>query len=172
MTAVRTDLVGIKEAIQNVLDAANTTTASPIDLSYGLANSKRVKKVLKVHPEMIRPQASFFPLVTCYISEKIINNETIAAGQLNSQRRSTVVVNVLGSVWNSNFSAVDEDPADEDINVMMENIELILRGATATILNGKINWQKPTGCKYYTTILNQQTHLRSGILTYECEVFY
>lgn len=168
--AIRVDINGIKEAIQNVLDAANTTTASPIDLSSGLSNSKRVRKVLKIHPEMIKPQASFFPLVTCYIPEKTIKTETIKGSQLNNQRRATVEVSVLGSIYNSNLVTVDEDPADEDISLLMENIELILRGSTD--LNTKVNWQRPSSCKYYTTVLNQQTHLRSGILTLECEVYY
>lgn len=172
MTAVRADLNGIKEAIQNILLAANTTTATPIDLSSGLANNKRVVKILKTHPEMIRPQASFFPLVTCYIPGKEIKTETIAGSQLNNQRQATIEVSVLGSVWNNNMSSVDEDPADEDIQTLMENIELALRAATGTNLNAKISWQKPSSCKYYTTILGQQTHLRSGILTLECKIWY
>jgi hypothetical protein len=65
--AVRVDLNGIKTQIKVLLDSENTTGASIIDLSSGLANSKRVQKILKVNPEMIVPQASFFPLVTCYI---------------------------------------------------------------------------------------------------------
>mgnify|MGYP000940302733 CR=1 FL=1 len=168
--ATRVDLNGIKEAIQNILTDANTTTASPIDLSYGLAGSKRVQQILKTHPAMIRPQASFFPLVTCFINEKTSSSETIKGGQLLNQRRATIEVSVLGSIWNSNIASVDEDPADEDISQLMENIELILR-SDAT-LRGKVNWQRPSGCKYYTELLNQQTHLRSGVLTFNCEVFY
>lgn len=168
--AVRVDLNGIKDSIQTLLDTANTTTASPIDLSAGLSNSKRVQKVLKIHPEMIRPQASFFPLVTCFISDKTIINADICKDQLTGKRRAKVVVNIVGSVWNNNFVSVDEDPADEDINYLMENIELALR-SDAT-LTAKVNWQKPTDCTFYTTILSEQTHLRSGILKLECEVFY
>lgn len=168
--AVRSNLVGIKEAIQTILQNANTTTGSPIDLSSDLLNNRRVQQVLKIHPEMIRPQASFFPLVTCYIPQKSVISADIASTQLISKRRARVPITVVGSVWNSNFRSIDEDPADEDVNHLMENIELILRSDHT--LNGTVNWQKPVECKYYITVLDEQTHLRSGVLTLECEIFY
>jgi hypothetical protein len=168
--AVRVDLKGIKEAIQTVLTNANTTTATPIDLSADLTAGTRVREILKVHPEMIVPQASMFPLVTCYIPNKPIKRDDIAKDQLSAKRRATVQVEVVGTIWNDNIVTIDEDPADEDIGYLMENIELILRSDFN--LSGKVNWQKPIDCKYYTTILDEQTHLRSGILSLECEVYY
>lgn len=168
--ADRASLNTIKTNIASILTDANTTTASPIDLSANLASNKRVKKVLKVNPEMIIPQASIFPLVTCYIENKNIKADDIAKTQLDTKRRSTVVVNVVGSVWNNNYRNFDEDPADEDINYLMENIELILRSNYN--LSGAVNWQKPSGVEYFSTILNNNNHLRSGILKLECEVFY
>ena len=168
--AVRVDINGIKEAIQNVLASANTTTGSPIDLSSSLSNSKRVQQILKIHPEMIVPQASFFPLVTCFVPSKAVKRMDIAKDQLSSKRRATISVNVVGSVWNNNFLSIDEDPADEDINYLMESVELILRSDTT--LNGKVTWHQVTSCEYFASILDEQTHLRSGVLTLECEVFY
>ena len=76
--ASRVDLNGIKTELKSLFDTANTTTASPIDLSSNLSNSKRVNKVLTIHPEMILPQASLFPLVTCYIDSKTIKRLDIA----------------------------------------------------------------------------------------------
>lgn len=163
------DLIGIKEQIQTILQAANTTTASPIDLSQGLV-ANRVQQILKIHPEMIRPQASFFPLVTCFVTEKTPTGDDIAVNQLQSTRRATVNISVLGSIWNSNIVSTDEDPADEDINRLMENIELSLRGNPT--FNGKVKWHRPAGCQYYITLLNEKTHLRSGILNYQAEIFY
>jgi len=168
--ATRAPLNQILTQIKTILDAANTTTASPIDLSSNLLNSKRVKKVLRLNPESIVPQASFFPLVTCYIPSKNIVGSDIAKDQLNIKRRAKIPVSIVGSVWNSNFNSVDQDPADTDINYLMENIELALRSDPN--LSGYVNWQVATGCQYYTTVLNEQTHLRSGVLTLECDVFY
>lgn len=168
--ATRADLNGIKEAIQNILIAANTTTASPIDLSSGLLNNKRVKKILKVNPEMIIPQASFFPLVTCYVDGKEMQRDDIAQNQLNVKRRATVDLKIVASVWNNNIVSVDEDPADEDINYLMENIELILRSDHT--LNNTVNWQRPLDVKYYTSAINTQNHIRTGILSLQCNVFY
>jgi hypothetical protein len=168
--ASRVDLNGIKESIQNILLTANTTTASPIDLSSNLSNSKRVQQVLKINPEMIIPQPSFFPLVTCYIEDKEIVSSDIASSQLNQKKRAKVNINVVGTIWNSNFVSIDEDPADEDINYLMENIELILRSDFN--LTNKVNWQVAQNCKFYTTVLDEQTHLRSGILKIQADVFY
>ena len=168
--AARANLNAIKEQIQNLLLAANTTTGSPIDLSANLSDSKRVQEVLKINPEMIRPQASIFPLVTCYIENKNIKRDDIAKTQLDTKRRATLLINVVGSVWNDNYENFDEDPADEDINYLMENIELILRSDYN--LNSTCNWQKATEVGYFTTVLTEQTHLRSGLLKLECEVYY
>lgn len=168
--ADRVALNSIKEAVQNMFLTANTTTASPIDLSANLSNSKRVKKILKVNPEMIIPQASFFPLVTCYVDSKDISRDDIAQNQLQTKRRATVDLKIVASVWNNNIVSVDEDPADEDINYLMENIELILRSDHT--LGGTVTWQKPVDLKYFTSTMNVQNHIRTGILTLQCSVFY
>lgn len=165
------DLNGIKESIQNLLLAANTSTASPINLSAGLtATCGVVQRIWKINPEKIIPQPSIFPLVTCYVTDKTIKQDQIAKDQLSAKRRATVSVDIVGTIWNSNIVNIDEDPADENINTLMENVELVLRSDFN--LGGTVNWQRTTGCKFYTSILNEQTHLRSGILKLECEVFY
>lgn len=164
------DLNGIKERIQTVLANANTVGASPIDLSNGLAGNVRVNNIWTVNPEMIVPQASVFPLVTCYIVSKDVSGQDIAKDQLSARRRATLTFNIVGTIWNDNIETYSEDPADNDINVLMENIELILRSDPS--LNNLVTWQKLKSCKYYTSVLDEQTHLRSGVLQYECEVFY
>lgn len=168
--ADRAALNSIKTSIMNLLTSANTTTASPIDLSSNLSNSKRVQNVLKVNPERIIPQASMFPLVTCFVESKNMDRMDICKNQLSAKRRAKVNISVVGSVWNNNFSSITEDPADEDINYLMENIELTLRSDDT--LNNTVNWHKAVDCKYYTTMLDEQTHLRSGVLSLECELFY
>ena len=65
------DLNGIKSTLKTLFDTANTTTASPVDLSNNM--TQRVKRVLTVNPEQIPPQASFFPFVTSYITSKSNN---------------------------------------------------------------------------------------------------
>lgn len=166
--AVRCDIVGLLEEVQTILETANTITASPIDLSANLTT--RINKVLKVHPERIRPQASFFPLVTMFISSKPVVTQDIANSQLQATRRSKINLSIVGSIWNTNITSVDEDPADEDVQYLMENIELALRGNPT--FNAKVAWQAPTDVKYYITLMSEKTHLRSGILNYECEMFY
>lgn len=166
--AARVDLNGIKTELKSLFNSANTTTASPIDLSYSL--TKRVQKVLSVHPEFIPIQASHYPCVTCYVSNKSMPSEDIAKDQLNAKRRCDISIDVVGAVFNQNILDITKDPADEDINYLMENIELILRSSPN--LNGSVLWQKPTSCEYYSTILNSQVHLRVGIIKLEASIFY
>lgn len=166
----RCDLEGIKEHIQNLFISANTTTGSPIDLSSNL--TKRVQKVLKVHPAMIKPQASFYPYVTCYIAGKApdITKSAIAIDQLTPKRMANLTVNVVCGVYNQNMASVDEDPADKDINYLAENAEFILRSSHD--FSGLVKWQFPTNVEYYTGTLDQQTHLRAAIITLQATVYY
>lgn len=162
------DLVGVKDQIKVVLDGANTTTGSPIDLSQSLTT--RVKRVMNVHPEMIRPQASFFPFVTCYIDNKNFENEDIAKNQLLSNRTAEVEVHVVGGVFNQNIVSVDDDPAENDIQYLMENVEQVLRSSPN--LNGACLWQVPNGTDYFTSKLGEQTHVRIGVLKLRVVVTY
>jgi len=166
--ATRVDLNNIKSELRSLFNSANTTTANPIDLSSSL--TRRVQKVLSVHPEFIPIQASHYPCVTCYISNKSMPSNDIAKDQLNSKRRGDISIDVVGAVFNQNFLDITKDPADEDINYLMENIELILRSSPS--LNGSVLWQNPTSCEYYSTVLNSQVHLRVGILKLEASIFY
>lgn len=166
--ASRVDLKGIKDQLKSIFETANTTTASPIDLSSDL--TKRIQKVLTVHPQMIPIQASFYPCVTCYIDAKDIKSDDVASSQLNSKRKATIPIQVIGSVWNQNMTSVTEDPADNDINYLMENVELILRSNHN--LNNKVLWQIPSNVRYYIGSIDEQTHLRAGILTLNATVYY
>lgn len=168
--ATRVDLNGIKANLVTLFNSANTTTASPIDLSSGLTT--RVQKVLSIHPGMIPIQSSHYPCVTCYIPDKPIRSQDIAKDQLNAKRRATVNIDIVGAVYNQNFLDVTKDPADQDINYLMENIELALRGDSNSNLSGLISWHKPVSCTYYSTMINSSVHLRLGILRLEAEVFY
>lgn len=166
--ASRVDLNGIKTQIASILTSANTTAGSPVDLSAGM--TERVQKILKVNPSMIPPQVSFYPFVTCYITAKSVSSGDLAFNQLNAKKKCTVTVEIVGGVLNENFVADTEDPADEDINYLMENIELTLRGNNT--LNSKVTWQITKDVSYYFAPLDEQTHLRAGVLTLEGTVFY
>lgn len=166
--ATRVDLNGIKTQIATILGDANTTTASPIDLSANL--TERVKRILKINPAMIPPQISFYPFVTCYVTGKQMDTGDIGYNQLNSKKKCTVTLEVVGGILNENFVTDTEDPADEDINYLMENIELTLRSNST--LNSKVTWQISKNVSYYFAPLDEQTHLRAGVLTLEGTVFY
>lgn len=161
------DLNNLKEQIQTIFEAANTTTASR-DLSNGI--SKRVQKVLKINPARIPVQASWYPFVTTYIESKDVELVDFAKDQLTAKRKSIVELKVIGAVWNSSISDAASDPADEDCEDLMENIEEILR-ANPTIA-GTCLWSYPTGVTYHNVGLDEGVHIRAGILNLEATIFY
>lgn len=161
------NLNGIKTQLKTILDAANTTTAST-DLSGSMVN--RVSQVLKVNPERLPIQASFYPCVTIFIDQKDIDSATIGYTQLAGKRKGTVSVKIIGAVWNTNFSSVNEDPADEDCEHLMENIEEILRSNHN--INSLVTWQVPSGVTYHSGSFDEESNLRAGILTVNGTVFY
>lgn len=161
------DLNQLKESIQGIFETANTTTASR-DLSSGL--ERRVQKVLKVNPARIPIQASFYPCVTIYIDSKSIQIQDIARTQLNAKRRADIDVKIVGAVWNSNNLLKDEDPADDDCESLMENIEEILRGDPT--VSGQVTWSFPTNVTYHQLPIDEETHLRAGFLNFRGTVFY
>lgn len=163
------DLVGIKNAIKTILTTANTTTASP-DLSATL--STRVNGILTVNPIMIMPQASLYPFVSCYISDKRISGQDIAASMSGAKRFADVMVDVMGAVWSNNCSDYTKDDGDDQINYLMENVEIVLRGATAETINGKVTFSIPDGCKYFQGILDESNSVKAGILTLKARVYY
>jgi len=166
--AIRCDLSGIKTEISNILLAANTTTASPVDLSANM--TERVSKILKINPNMIPPQISFYPFVTCYVTAKTMEQKDMAKDQLSAKKEALITIEIAGGILNENFVRDTEDPADEDITYLMENIELTLRGNPN--LNSTVTWQTTKDVSYYSAPLNEQTHLRAGILTLQGKVFY
>ena len=164
----RCNINSIKDTIATTLDAANTTTASPIDLSSDMA--KRVRVVMKVNPEKISPQASLFPLVTVFIDGKDVNNTTISATQLIGKRKADLSFKVVGMTWNDTASDYKQDPSDNDLEYLMENIEYVLRSNPT--LSGYCSVQYSTGVTYHSAGYDEQSHLRIGILDLKVSVYY
>jgi hypothetical protein len=162
------DISSIKENIRSVLNDANTTTGSPIDLSGNL--STRVKSVLKLNPEAIQLDVNVFPYVTVFTSKKDIQNKTIARDQATGKKLGTFTFTIVGCVWNDATTDYRSDAADEDVEKLMENVEQILRANTT--LNGNCNWQFPTGVTYHSGRLSEGAHVRVGIMDLQVTVYY
>jgi hypothetical protein len=167
-TAGTCDTTSIKETIRYVLDQSNTTTASPIDLSSNLA--RRVQTIMKVNPEKLIPQASLFPAVTVFLDSKDIEQKSIAGNQQYGKRRANLTFKIVGMLWNDRTQNYKEDPADNDLEYLMENIELILRSYAD--LNRNCNWQFPTGVSYHSAGYDEQAHFRIGIIDLQVSVYY
>jgi len=164
------DINSIKENIRYVLEQANTITASPVYLSDNLANDAKVQNVFKIHPENIPVQASKFPFVTVYTDGKIITPRTIAKNQLSGKKEGTLEFQVVGALWNDNYTNFDEDPADEDIENLMENIELTLRAYSN--LGGTVLFAQSKSVSYHNLPIDEKNHLRAGMLTLEAKILY
>ena len=162
------DLNNIKTQIKSILDTANTTTATN-DLSSGMVN--RVQSVQKVNIQKIPIQSTLFPYVSISVDTKSIEQATIAKNQVNAKRLADIDIRVAGGVWDDDFSSLEEDAADEEIEKLMENIEEVLRENPD--LNSSVLWQVPSDVTYHAfNDLDEETHMRIGIMTLECKVQY
>jgi hypothetical protein len=166
-TAGTVDLNNILEQIRYVLNQNNTTTASPVDVSNNM--TRRVQHVAKIHPLKIPVQPSLYPFITCYITGKEIEEKTISKNQLNAKRRANVNIEIVGAVWNNIMSTMTSDPADQDCNYLLENIEYCLRAYDN--LSGATSWQFGDSVKYYDSI-QEDAHLRAGVLLLKATVYY
>jgi hypothetical protein len=104
------------------------------------------------------------------LHDKSFGDDQIAGNQLSAKRESEIKIKIVGAVFNQNLTDVTKDPADNDINYLMENIELVLRSSPT--LNNKVKWQKPEGSVEYFSIGTQQNNIRCGVLTLAAKVYY
>ena len=158
----------IKTNIKTILDAQNSVAGSPVDLSSGM--TKRVQKILKINLERLPIQASFYPAVTIFFDQKNMNQDTIAKTQATGKRKAEVSVKVAGVVYNANLTSNLEDPADEDLEKLMENIEEILRSDPTLV--GSATWSQPTDVTYHSGPGGEEAHVRVGIMNLDLVVFY
>lgn len=169
MTQISIDT--IKTNIKSILDAANTTTGSPIDLSAGL--NTRVARVLKIHPGMIPIQPSHFPYVTMYVSK--IDIEQVTMGQRGSQasalRKGLVTLDIVGCCYEPFFTDINEDQGEENVERLMQNIEEVLR-SNHTLNLTSTAWVRPVSHEFADTRYSEEAHLRAGIFTIEFKVHY
>ena len=161
------DLNNLKEEIQTILEDANTTTAT-VFLSEDLET--RVQRVMKVNPHRIPVQASWYPFVSIFIDSKRINQQDIAATQLTAKRRAEIDVKIVGAVWNSTISDEEVDPADDDCESLMENIEEIIRRSST--LNGAALWTGVTDVTYHNGPVSEDAHVRAGFMNLKVSVLY
>ncbi len=168
----RVDMAGIKDAVRDILNTANTATGSPINLSDGLVTG--VNKVLQVNVERFpSPQPSFFPCVTMFYEGKQVTLKDISRTMLQGRRQADIDLKIVGIVWidNMNTSGFElKDLADNECEILMENIEQVLRSDPT--LNGKCLWSKPTEVTYQNYQLDEDAHMRAGVMNYRISLLY
>jgi hypothetical protein len=165
------DLDGIKNSIKSILETANTTTGSPIDLSSSMV--KRVNKILTLNPERIPIQPSFFPAITVFYQGKDVRVADMAVNLLNAKQRATIKAKILGIVWLDDINTANfqyADPADNECENLMENIEQVLRSDPT--LQGKAMWARVTAAEYFNVNLGEDAHFRTGVIDFEIMVQY
>ena len=168
MTQISIDT--IKTNIKSILDAANTTTGSPIDLSAGI--NTRVSRVLKLHPGRIQIQPSFFPYITMYVSKIDIEQVTLGnkGSQASALRKGIVNLDIVGCCYEPFFTDLNEDQGEENVERLMQNIEEILR-SNPTLNLTSTAWAIATSHEFADTY-SEEAHLRAGIFTVQFKVHY
>lgn len=160
------DIANIKDQFKSIMDTANTTTAS-YDLSTSL--DKRVQKVLTINPLKIPVQTTWYPYVTIYTVEKPIQLTTVG-NQATAKRRSDIQFGVIGGIFEANIPTKTADRSDNQIEQLAENIEEILRSNST--LNNTVDWSYPTRTRFHNIGLNEETILRTAILSLVAKVYY
>ena len=168
-TANTVPLNELKEQIRYVLATNNTTTGAPVDdLSGGLA--RRVQMILKVNPEKIPPNDNILPALTVFIDSKNTAPDTIARNGSTGKRKAEINIKIAGMVWEPYTTDRIEDPADEDLETLMENAEKILRGYDN--LGGNVSWQFPTAITYHSLGWDEKAHYRGALMDIKATVHY
>jgi hypothetical protein len=159
----------IKTQFKTILDTANTTTASPVDLSDGLA--RRVQRVMKIHPGRIQVQASFIPFVTIWADSVDLEPLDICKNQVTAQREANFTFKVAVACFEP-FPASDndEDQGSENCEKLIENVEQILRSNQD--LNSAVKWQFPDRIEFDETQYSEETNLRAAIMDLNCRIYY
>ena len=172
MTQVNYDT--IKTNIKTILDAANTTTGSPIDLSLNM--NTRVARVMKLNPQRVPIQPSLFPYVTRFVSNKNIKQITMGnkGSQASALRQGILTLNIVGCCFEPFFTDVNEDQGSENVEHLMENIEEILR-TNPTLNHTSTSWvltENGMNIQYDDIRYDEESHLKAGILTLDFKVHY
>lgn len=159
----------LKEQVRYALFVNNTSTGAPTqNLSENM--SRQVGLILKVNPEKIPQDSNYMPCVTVFTDSKSTEPITINQNGLNGKRRAEVNLKVVGIVDEPYTTDLREDPADEDLEILMENIERVLRAYDD--LGGNARWQFPTGISYHSAAWDEQAHYRAGILELKVTLDY
>lgn len=161
------DLVGILDDLKALLGGANTVGALPIYLSNNMQS--QVNYIGTVHPIQIPLQASLYPFVTCYVTNKKIESTGMAINQSNAKKKTVINVDIVGAVHNSINTDFTKDISARDCMYLMENIELILRGSDT--INDKVKWQSASETNYYDSVSNDG-YIRAGILSLKGTTVY
>jgi len=168
----RIALSTIKSSVQSILDTANTTTGSPIDLSASLTS--RIRQVLQINVELMpQPQPSFYPCVTMFYDSKQVTLQDIAGSMLTGRRRAEIDLKIVGIVWIDNMNTTNfqyKDLADNECEQLMENIEQVLRNDPT--LGGNALWSRTVDCSYHNYPVSESSHMRAGVMTHKIAVMY
>lgn len=163
------DISGLKSDTAGLLTTANDTAAT-YDLSANM--SRRVQYVNTYNPEKLMPEAHILPAVFVWTAAKRVNLETINRTLATGKRKAEVMFNVAGVVWVPYTSTPTTDPADDDCEKLMENIEEVLRNNDT--LGGKARWHLTSDVTYHTAMApnSEDAHLRVGLMSLKATVYY
>jgi len=155
----------IKENLRYIFTQGNTITAQ-FDLSNNL--SPRVRKIASKNPGRLPMQASEYPYVSMYVDSKDIELKDMAANQKQAKRHHMIRLKIVGGVWNAKVPDKTKDAADDTCEILMENIEETLRRDPT--LAGACLWHTPSGVTYHNKAMDEEAHLRVGILSLDIMV--
>jgi len=162
-------LNALKERIQTILETANTTTASN-DLSSGM--DSRIVRISKMNPDKVFAQATKHPSLHIYPENVTMESQGIAKTQATAKRRTEFNINIAGIYQSFALEDIEEDKAQKNLEIMMSNLESVLRDSpTLTDYTGVL-YQIPTGIQYGIGGLDEDCYFRIGVLSLKVVTLY
>ena len=154
--------------IQSILKDWNKATAT-YDLSTNL--DKRIGVISKRNPSFIVDQPSQLPAICIRIDNDTKAFEEMSRTNLQASKKSELTFSIIGLLWyNPLLGNVDaNDPSDDEIHYMAENVEEVLRRNHK--LNGSVLYSYPESIDFYED-LDEESYFRTFVMSYKAILFY
>jgi hypothetical protein len=108
-----------------------------------------------------------------FYDSKNVSLQDMAGSMLVGRRRAEVDLSIVGLVWIDNMNTSNfqyKDLADNECELLMENIEQILRADPT--LEGNALWSKTVAVTYHNFRISEDSHMRAGVMTHRITVQY
>lgn len=161
----KVDYANIKNQVKAILEAANTSTATPLDLSNGLRD--RPLLISMRHPAKVMADAPELPAVCMYYDQEDNVVETFAKDLSNANIRNDIELRIVSIVSFIDIGSTDVE-SDSECETLNSNVKEILRNNFT--LNDAVKFSVPLRTTFFEDI-SEENIIRAAEFTLKCTVY-